>query len=231
LEPTNVRALDSLTYDMILAGYFRDAFDVAERMIELEPLSNLGYMRKSEALFAAGRDEDARAIAMRVFTEFDHVNAKWQLGVDALLNGDDESAMAWLERLWIAIGQDPAEVRLLVTGARDPENGKAYLDEWIRSAVANAANLDERRIALSWYLPFGYLDDFWRAIDTLRGGIDKGWTNADLLEYGGMVWKRSGFARHPEYMPRSRAQGLTELWDVRGPPDHCSKVSGDWVCE
>jgi TolB-like protein len=231
LEPTNIRALDSLTYDMVLAGYFSEAFDVAERMIELEPLSHLGYMRKSEALFAAGRDEDARATAMRVFTEFDPVNAKWQLGIDALLNGDDESAVAWLEKLWIAIGQDPAEVRPLVTGARDPESGKAYIDDWIRSAVANAANLDERRIALSWYLPFGYLDEFWRAIDMLSDGIDKGWTNADLLEYGGMVWRRSGFARHPKYMPRSRAQGLTELWDIRGPPDHCSKLSGDWVCE
>jgi hypothetical protein len=188
-------------------------------------------MRKSEALFAAGRNEDARATAMRLFAEFDKYNPLWQLGVDALLDGDDESAIPWLEKLWVANGWDPAAVRPFVNGARDPENGKSYVDEWIQSTVANAADLNGRRFALSWYLPFGYLDDHWRAINSLRGGIDKGWTNADLLEYGGMLWRRGGFARHPEYMPRSRAQGLTELWDVRGAPDHCSKVSGDWVCE
>jgi hypothetical protein len=188
-------------------------------------------MRKAEALFAAGRDDEARAIAMESFVEFEAEPALRLLGVGALLDGDDESAIPWLEKLWIATDRNSAEVRPLVNGARVPESGKDFLANWVRSAVASSPHFDVGRRAYFWYLPFGYVDDYWNAIHMLRDGIDRGWTNADLLEHGGMVWRRSGFAQHPEYLPRSRAQGLTELWDVRGAPDHCSKDTGEWVCE
>jgi TolB-like protein len=231
VEPDNVRALDSLTWDMVLAGYFSEALGLAERIIELEPVSPGGYLRKVEVLAAMGRDAEARAAAVQVATEFGHVNAIWYLGVCALFDGDDVTAIAWLEKTWVALGRDPIEVRPLVTGARDPASGEAFLDERVRSADANAAGIFERRLARTWYLPFGYLDAYWRAIDTLSEGIGKGWTNADLLEYGGIMWRRSGFAKHPQYLQRARAQGLTDLWDTHGPPEHCTKASGDWVCE
>ena len=30
---------------------------------------------------------------------------------------------------------------------------------------------------------------------------------------------------------RAEGSSLIELWEHRGPPDYCSKDSGEWVCE
>ncbi|MDH4071804.1 MAG: hypothetical protein OEV41_01720 [Gammaproteobacteria bacterium] len=231
LEPDNVRALDTLTYDLILAGYFDDAVAIAARIIDLEPVAPVGYARMGEALTGAGRDDEARLSAMHLITEFDWAPAREHLAIIALLEGDDDAAIARLEEIGTAEVWLPSDARRFVSGTRDPQNGPEFLDEWIRSRLATAASLDERRLVLSWYLHFGYLEQYWEAIHTLRGGIDRGWTNADLLEYYGMIFRRSGFARHPEYLLRARAYGLTDLWDLRGAPDHCTKASGDWVCE
>ena len=126
---------------------------------------------------------------------------------------------------------DPSEAASFIKNVRDPDGGKAFLDDWVGRAIANAADLDERRLAYSWYLPFGYLDDYWAAIYTLSAEAGVGWTNADTLEQSGMVMRRGGFARHPDYLRRSKEQGMFELWDARGAPDHCTKASGEWVCE
>jgi len=230
-DPSNINALNALAYDLVICGYFDDAIRVAELTIEQEPLSFVGYWRKGEALMAAGRTAEARSNLRHVADVFDAPQAMGWLVSDALIEGNDDVAVRWLERLWSMGGRDPAAAALFINGVRSPDGGKAYLDEWVTIAVANAADLDERRRAYSWYLPFGYLDDYWDAIHTLRDGIDKGWTNADSLEQAGMVLRQTGYARHPEYLPRAKAQGLTDLWDARGAPDHCTKASGDWVCE
>jgi hypothetical protein len=114
---------------------------------------------------------------------------------------------------------------------RKPATGKAYLDQWVETQIANASNLNELRWPYGWYLAFGYLDDYWRAIDLLDGPSPGGWTNADTLEQGGMIFRRTGFARHPRYLPRAKETSLIDLWEVRGAPDTCSKDSGEWVCE
>ncbi|MFT5501816.1 MAG: TolB-like protein, partial [Woeseiaceae bacterium] len=59
-EPNNMLALTSFQYDLIEAGYFSGALPVADRMIELEPLSAVGYFRRGEVLYALGRREEAR---------------------------------------------------------------------------------------------------------------------------------------------------------------------------
>ncbi len=97
--------------------------------------------------------------------------------------------------------------------------------------MAGASDLDERRLLYYWYLAFGYIDDYWIGLETLEGANPKGWTNADTLEQSGMVLRHAGYAKHPKYLPRSKAMSLTALWDKRGPPDHCSKASGEWICE
>ena len=230
-EPTNIYALNALCYDLILAGYFDEAIRITERIIELEPLSYVGYYRKGEALMAAGRAAEARANWRHAADRLGWPLAMGWLAVDAVIEGHDDDAIEWLEKVWSETGMDAASATSFVNGARNTNGGKAFLDDWVAAAVASAADLDRRRSAYLWYLPFGYLDDYWAAIDTLSDGVVRGWTNADALEQMGIVLRRTGFVRHPEYLRHAKAQGMTDLWELRGAPDHCSKVSGEWVCE
>ena len=155
----------------------------------------------------------------------------WTIAADFLLHGEDDKEIDWFEKLQVVTGMDPAEIRPFIENARNPEAGKAFLDEWVDARVADTSNIMDLRDAYSWYLVFGYIDDFWLGLEALEAGVSKGWTNADTLEQGGMVFRHTGYAKHPKYLPRSRATSLVDLWDKRGPPDHCSKASGEWVCE
>jgi TolB-like protein len=230
IEPNNIGALEALTYDMIIGGYFYESVRLTERIIELEPIAALGYWRNGEALSAAGRRSEAHASFERA-AELSDARSMWMLGGDFLTRGDDENAIIWFEKSFSALGYDPAEVRPFIEKVRDPDSGKSFLDQWIAAEVAKASNIDERRQPYYWYLFFGYLDDYWAGIEVLAGDISAGWTNADTLEQGGMVFRHTGFAKHPKYLPWSESSSLTDLWDKRGPPDHCSKESGEWVCE
>ncbi len=230
IEPNNISPLGDLSYDMVIGGYFEESVKLAERIIRLEPLATLGYWRKGEALTAVGR----RAEALESFergAELGDSLSMWSLGASHVVHGDDDMAIYWFEKYSAAVGADPAEIRPIIENARDPETGKSFLDQWVEESVANASNLDERRAPYTWYLLLGYIDDYWLGIKTLGGGTGLGWTNADTLEQGGMVYRRAEFVRHPSYLPWAKSSTLIDLWDTRGPPNHCSKASGEWVCE
>ena len=231
-DPQNLNAQGALVYDLILTGYLDEAIVAADRAIELDPLSPGGYWRKGEALMAAGRAAEARVIWRSIVDEYDvPIVLRW-LAFDALQQGNDDEAIEWTGKFWSSNDLHyPSSAASLIRGVRDPAGGKAYLDDWVAAAIENAADLAERREAYGWYLAFGYLDDFWAAIYAMSGDVDRGWSNADSLEQGGMVMRATGFARHPEYLRRARSMGLTDLWDARGAPDHCKKASGEWLCE
>lgn len=230
VEPNNISALEALAYDMVLAGYFQEAVKLTQRIIELEPLATLGYFRKGEALIAAGRLDEAHT-SLRHVAEMGDSGGLWTLGADFMISGDDESAIHWLEKLNAADGQDPDWVRPFIERVRDPKSGKAYLDRWVEEQVASATNVNERRRPYAWYLLLLQIDDYWRALEALAAGEGAGWTNADTLEYAGMVFRRAGYAKHPKYIPWAKRNSLIDLWDERGPPDHCRKTDGAWVCE
>jgi TolB-like protein len=229
-EPNNVSALNAFAWDMIVAGYLNEAAQLAQRVIELEPIAAEGYMRKGEALLAAGRRAEAHSNLERAAGLGDPVSM-WILAGDFLIRGDDEKAIIWFEKQFSAIGYDPAEVRPFIVNVRDPDNGKAFLNQWVDAKMAGASDLNERRLLYNWYLAFGYIDEYWLGLETLEGANPKGWTNADTLEQSGMVLRHAGYAKHPKYLPRSKAMSLTALWDRRGPPDHCNKLDDEWVCE
>jgi TolB-like protein len=231
-EPGNVGALEALTYDLAMAGYFAEAEQLTLRIIELEPLASIGYWRMSEVLFAAGRREEARSYAERG-AELGNSAANWLLASDSLIQGDIEAAITMYETMSVedGLGVDPALIRAFIKAVLDTDTGKAYLNQWIETEVANASNIDELRVPYYWYILFGFLDEFYLGIDTLSGGIARGWTNADTLESAAMVFRSTGYAQHPAYLPRAKKTSMTELWDARGAPDHCSKVEGEWVCE
>ncbi len=229
-EPDNVSAIEALSWDMLIAGYYDEAARLGQRIIELEPIATNGYWRKGEALLGVGRRSEARANLERAVDLGDAISM-WTIAADFLLHGEDEKAFSWFEKYFSAVGGGPAEVRSFVESVRDPETGKAFLDRWVDTQVADASNIFDLRDVYSWYLVFGYIDDFWLGLEALETGVSKGWTNADSLEQTGMVFRHTGFTKHPKYLPRAKATSLVDLWNKRGPPDHCSKASGEWVCE
>ena len=152
------------------------------------------------------------------------------LGIDQLIAGNDELGADYYSTYAQLIGADPEAVRSLIQNARDPDTGKAFLDNWIAESVASASTTEETIAPYFWYREFGYLDDYFAAVNNLRGK-GTGWTNAEILEADGMTFRRSGYTRHPAYLENAQSDGLFDLWDQRGAPDHCQKVDGDWVCE
>ena len=232
VDPNDLAALGALTWDMINVGYFDESARLAQRIIDLEPLSPLGYWRKADALLAMGRRNEAQTHLERAIDLGNNfIAGPALLGAAFLIEGEDEVAIDWYEKLYSAIGRDPAEVRPLIENVRDPATGKVFLDQWVEAEVANASNIDEQLAPYHWYLYFGYLDDYWLALESSAGGNVPGWTNADLLEHQGMIFRRVGYAKHPKYVPWATASSIVDLWDKRGPPDHCSKADGQWACE
>ena len=81
-----------------------------------------------------------------------------------------------------------------------------------------------------WYQHFGFLDRHFELILDLDL-TDSTWTDADQPVYVGTIYRRSGFTAHPKYLEVVEAIGIINVWEQRGPPDFCEKVSGQWVCE
>jgi hypothetical protein len=124
-------------------------------------------------------------------------------------------------------------VRELVTGARDPKTGRAFLDQLIPQVVASLpeeyafeANLGFHQ----FYLTFGFLDRYFEIIFSFDPRASE-WSDAENLIFVGTIFRTSGFTAHPRYLELAEVFGLFDLWEQRGPPDFCEKVSGQWRCE
>jgi len=228
-EPDNVNAKLILSYDLKNTGYFNDALALADRAIELEPLAAYAYLRKGEALSAAGRREEAQAAWLKAGELGDEL-AYSHLGADQLIAGNDEIASDYFDMRSRFNGEDPQISRSLIQNARNQETGKAFLYEWINDRLTNPSNMTETVEPYIWYLLFGYLDDYFAGVRKLRSE-GSGWNNADILENLGMIFRASGYASHPAYLEFAEPDGLFDLWDTRGAPDHCDKRDDAWVCQ
>ena len=227
-EPDNVTAMLALSYDLKNVGYFNEALALADRAIELEPLAAFGYLRRGEALSAAGRREEAQAAWLKA-GELGEELAYSHLGTDQLIAGNAEVGADYYATRFQLLGKDPEAVRSLIQNTRNPESGKIFLDRWINDRLTNASNTIESFEPYTWYLILGYLDEFFAGVKKLRGG-DNDWTNADILENFGMMFRATGYTAHPTYLEFAEADGIFDLWDQRGAPDHCEKTTGSWVC-
>jgi adenylate cyclase len=228
-QPNYVGALVATSYSLTGSGYFNDALKLADRIIELEPQASLGYRRKGQVLLAMGRRQEAH-LALEKAIELGNVIAFSDIGMNLLISGDDEQAIPYLQAFSDATGSKLESVRDFIEYARDPQNGKAFLDEFIEQTALNATDILGRITPYIWYLAFGYVDDYWQAIDSLNDG-ETGWTNSDMLENTGISHADSGFRQHPRYLQKAAEDGMLELWEERGPPDHCKKLDDSWVCE
>lgn len=230
-QPGNSAPVRALANNLLKAGYLQEALAVAERHVELEPLSPAAQNRLSEVLFAVGRRSEAIA-AMELADQLGSVAAKWVIGALNLVDKQDEVAIAnfeaWLHQSGYA---DTAWVRDLVTGARDPVSGQAYLDTHIPQIVAATRKedaYDRQRTLTMWYLAFGFFDRYYELIQSID--LRPSWTDANSLVYVGTIFSSLGFTAHPKYLEVAEALGIVDLWEQRGPPDFCEKLRGAWVC-
>jgi tetratricopeptide (TPR) repeat protein len=229
----NPAVLDALGFALLEAGYLREALRVAERWVELEPLSPIANQRLFEALYAVGRTSEAIA-ALELALQLGNDYAEWGLGAVNLVEKQDDIAIAhfeaWLQKYDYP---DSSWVRELVNGARDPASGQAHLDHRIPQIAASMPEekaADWRVYMTYWYLFFGFLDRYFELIPATEL-TDSRWTDADVPVFDGTTFRRLGFTAHPEYLEVAESMGIMDVWEQRGPPDFCEKVDGQWVCE
>ena len=79
----------------------------------------------------------------------------YYLSTDQLIAGNDELGADYYSTAAQLIGEDPEAFRSLIQNARDPDTGKAFLDNWIAESVANASTTGETIEPYFWYLVFG----------------------------------------------------------------------------
>jgi TolB-like protein len=232
-QPGNPALLDALAFDLLEAGYLHEALGVAERFVELDPLSPIANSYLANALYAVGRTSEA-TVAMELADQLGSNFAKWVIGNVNLVEKQDDTAITYFEAsLQQQDYPDSSWVRDLVTGARDPATGQAYLDRRIPQIVASMP--EEYAYAwqgdlISWYPLFGFLDRYFELILDLDL-TDSTWTDADGLVRTGTIFRRLGFTAHPKYLEVAESMGIIDVWEHRGPPDFCEKVGGKWVCE
>ncbi|MCZ6826518.1 MAG: hypothetical protein O7D88_03325, partial [Gammaproteobacteria bacterium] len=232
-QPGDLDALRALGFVLLKAGYFQEALGIAERSVELDPLSPGANFRLFQTLYTVGRSREAIAM-LELARQLGSAGANWYLGNINLVDNRDDIAIAHFEARLQHFGDpNPTWVRDLVTGARDPATGQAHLDRRIPQIVAAMPEEDAYYMQLhltSWYLHFGYLDRYFELILDLDL-TDSAWTDADVPVHDGTLYRRSGFTAHPKYLEVAESIGIIDVWEQRGPPDFCEKTSGKWVCE
>ena len=205
---------------------------VAERFVELDPLSPIANYYLAVSLYAVGRTSESLAaldLARHLGSDF----ANWGLGAVNLVEKQDDIGVAHFEAYLEQYGLPSDWVRELVIAARDPASGQAYLDRHIPQIVASMpeeyAYAWQQNLTI-WYLFFGFLDRYFELIFAL-GLSDSSCTCADPLVGQGTIHRRVGFTAHPKYLEVAESSGIIDVWEQRGPPDFCEKMDGQWVCE
>ncbi|MDH3439932.1 MAG: hypothetical protein OEM63_04205, partial [Gammaproteobacteria bacterium] len=57
------------------------------------------------------------------------------------------------------------------------------------------------------------------------------WTKGGEYLAQGLFVPSSGFRSHPKFIDVANTLGIVDVWEQRGPPDFCSKVDNQWVCQ
>ena len=237
-QRSNPEALNALAFVLLKMGYFREALSTAVRYVDLDPFSLAANWRLSDALYAAGRTSEAVAV-LEVIDQLDPRGEDWMFAVLNLLEEQDEIAIpgfeAYLQRHDFLQHEfpDSSWVRDLVTGARDPATGQAYLDRrvpQILDSVPEEYAFGWQLMLTEFYLYLGFLDRYFELI--LASDLSaQAWTDAASLVWVGTKFRRLGFTAHPKYLEVAESIGIIDVWEQRGPPDFCEKVGQEWACE
>ncbi len=188
-------------------------------------MSATAHAELARAQLSNGRTSEASA-SFEIGAQLGLPFASYLLGDLYLLEGQDEIAIDHLESFWRKVGQPAEWVRELVVGARDPETGQAHLDRLLPQLELGRAGFNGE----FYYLAFKFLDRFFEILFEFGlTGVE--WSPAERLVFNATILRQSGFTAHPSYLELAEADGLFELWDERGAPDHCEKLDGQWACE
>jgi TolB-like protein len=228
----SVWALDTYAYVLTVSGYLTEAEKVHREVLALEPLSANAWWRMSEGLYAQGRDAEAHQAALKS-AEMDPGylgQGLFTIFLVSLAAGDDDEAIRVIEPWFDEEFFRRPSIEAFITDMRDPETGRAALKEWVEFRAANAEVYVEAAFAGAYYLVFGHTDLFIEAIDSY-GPATTYWSDADPLETWGAYVPVTGYRKTQHFLDRAEESGRIELWEHRGPPDYCSKDSGEWVCE
>jgi tetratricopeptide (TPR) repeat protein len=224
-DPSHSEAAFNLVWNLLSTGYFEEALVIAERFVELDPLSARAHSQLAQALISNGRLSEA-ITSFEIGAQLGLNYASYLLGIAYLLEEQDEIAIDHLESFLRKQGQPDEWVRGLVVGARDPESGQAHLDRVILRYEDEAAGSRGEE----FYFAFKFLDRFFEIIFEIGlTGVE--WSPAEGLVFNATILRQSGFTADPRYLEWAEADGLFELWDERGAPDHCEKLDGQWACE
>ena len=192
-EPSHADARQLLIWSLLEYGYFQEALGLAERFIEIDPLSAIAHNLLAGALVASGRRSEA-ARSMELASELGLEEANWNLGMVALLDRRDEDAIAHFEAIQKRAGRSSTWVRELVTGARNPKTGQAFLDQFIPQVVASVPEEDAFELNLGlnqFYLPFGFLDRYFEIIFTFDPRSSE-WSDAEYMMFQGTIFPLRG---------------------------------------
>jgi len=234
-QPSNPALLGPLRWNLTQAGYLREALSLAQRNVDIDPLSSFANWYLAVVLYAVGRTGEAIVAAERADQLLGSDPSHWQLGDRALTAKQDDIAIAHFESyLQQFDDRDTSWVRELITAGRNPATGQAYLDRRIPEIIASiteGSGIFSLQDLQRWYLIFGFLDRYFEIILD-HDPNDSRWDPfADTYLYDGIVHRRMGFTAHPKYLEVAEAMGIIKIWEKRGPPDFCEKVGGQWVCK
>jgi TolB-like protein len=226
-QPDNPWILDLLVHSLAANGYLAESLRMAERYVELDPLSLTANTYVPLALYAVGRTEDA-ITAMEVVNQSNTApnSMTWAIdGID-LVEHRDTAAIAQFESRARQNGSDSSWIREMVIEARDPVSGQAHLDRHMTQFLSLMSEAD----VVGMYLFFGFLDRHFELIFASEPSPST-WHAAGIHLWRGNIFHRTGFTAHPRYVELARSLGIVESWEQRGPPDFCEKMDGQWVCE
>jgi TolB-like protein/DNA-binding winged helix-turn-helix (wHTH) protein/tetratricopeptide (TPR) repeat protein len=227
IQPDSPYILETFVFSLTENGYLEEALRWAERYVELDPLSPMANTYWSAALYAVGRTRDA-ITAMEFLNRREMPPNTFEWTIDGIYVAEkrDEAAIAQFVAYVRQLDTDATWVRELVTGARDPSSGQAYLDRRIPQ-LSTAMSKEDLN---SLYLFFGFLDRYYELIFSMEPS-ESTWHNAGVHLWRGNIFRRTGFTAHPKYLDLTSSLGTVESWEQRGPPDFCQKFEGQWVCE
>ena len=201
-------------------------------IISIDPLSPVANYNLGETLWAIGQTGQARDY-LTVAYNLEDGFAKWFLPAINLIEGRDQEAVSQTEAELLEMGIEPAGwVAEMVTGARDPSRGEAWLSTRIEEVLQDIPEEFRyywRNSLEHWHLYLGFMDRFYALIARYGPNLDKP-TDADVYVWTGTVFHRQGFTAHPGYLEVAAALGIIDVWDRRGPPDFCNRHEDEWVC-
>ena len=233
-QPDNLRLMRSLAWNLLQAGYIGEALALSRRVLDIDPLNTSSMNDLGIALYAAGYDSEA-FLLWDAYLRLTGRDESFEIGGLYLAARQDEQAIARFETYFERRGHtDTGWVRELVTRARDPATGPAYLDrripELVSTPLAAGTTSNITDTGAEVYLYFGHIDRYMEHVFD-RDPNDSRWTMADFLLFAGVMTRRTGFTAHPKFLEIAEMMGLVRIWEKRGPPDFCEKAGERWVCE